>query len=142
MSARFGWATFAAGPYVLLTLVSPMSIPSLSNSPWMRGAPWIPFFQKWPELKRSAEAIYRREQANYRNEIRKLWGEGQPKLSQHAAWTVLWQRGKSPEAIQIYHLKTTGKNVSMTNIQMRVHAFAKSAGLTLRAAKAGPAVRI
>jgi hypothetical protein len=103
---------------------------------------WIPLFQKWPEFKQSADAIYRREQANYRTEIRKLWGEGQPKLSQHAAWTVLWQRGKSPEAIRIYHLKTTGKNVSVANIQLRVHAFARSAGLTLRAAKAGPAARI
>jgi hypothetical protein len=103
---------------------------------------WIPHYQKWPEFKRGADEIYRRERGKYRAEISKLWGEGQPKLSQHAVWTVLWQRGKSPEAIQIYHLRTTGKNVSLANIQLRVHAFARSAGLTLRAAKAGPAARI
>jgi hypothetical protein len=67
-----------------------------------------------------------------------LWGEGQPKLSQSAVWTVLWQRGKSPEAIRTHYLKTTGKNVSLANIQLRVHAFADSAGLSLGTSKAGP----
>jgi hypothetical protein len=103
---------------------------------------WIPEHQKWSEFKRCADEIYRREQIKYRAEIRKLWGEGQPKLSQHAVWTVLWQRGKSPGAIQIHHLKTTGKRVSLANIQLRVRAFASSAGLTLRGAKAGRAARI
>jgi len=43
MSARFGWGDLRCRTIYLLTLVSPMSIPSLSNSPWMRGATpeWI-----------------------------------------------------------------------------------------------------
>jgi hypothetical protein len=98
---------------------------------------WIPFYQNWPEFKRQMDAVYRRELARYRAKIRQLWGDGQPKLEQHAVWTVLWQRGKSPEAIQINHLRTTGKKVSLANIQLRVHGFAAAAGLTLRAAKAG-----
>jgi hypothetical protein len=103
---------------------------------------WIPFFTKWPEFKRLTDERYRRAQAEYRSKVKTLWGEGQPKLSQSAVWTVLWQRGKSPEAIRIHHLKTTGKNVSLANIQLRVHAFADSAGLSLRASKAGPGVNV
>src|SRR5262249_25880874 len=37
-SARFATAACVGGPGILLTLVSPTSIPSFSNSPWMRGA--------------------------------------------------------------------------------------------------------
>jgi hypothetical protein len=103
---------------------------------------WIPFFTKWPEFKRLTDERYRRALAQYRAEIRTLWGEGQPKLSQTAVWTVLWQRGKSPEAIRIHHLKTMGKNISLANIQLRVHAFAASAGLSLRMNKAGPRANI
>jgi hypothetical protein len=98
---------------------------------------WIPFYSTWPEFKRMEDEIYRRELAKYRAAVRKRWGEGQPQLGQHALWTVLWQRGKSPEAIRLQHFRTTGKRVSLANIQLRVHAFATSAGLSLRAAKAG-----
>ena len=103
---------------------------------------WIPFYTKWPEFKRLTDQRYRRALAQYRARIKNLWGEGQPKLSQSAVWTVLWQRGKSPEAIRIHHLKTVGKNVSLANIQLRVHAFADAAGLSLRASKSGPAANI
>jgi hypothetical protein len=103
---------------------------------------WIPFYMKWPEFKRLTDERYRRGLAHYRAKVKTLWGEGQPKLSQSAVWTVLWQRGESPEAIQTRHRRTTGKNVSLANIQLRVHAFAGSAGLTLRARKAGRGVKI
>jgi hypothetical protein len=103
---------------------------------------WIPERQTWPEFKRSSDEIYHREQAKYRSEVRTLWGEGQPKLSQQAVWTVLWQQGKSPGAIQLYQIRTTRQKVTLANIQLRVHAFAKSAGLTLRARRAGPAATI
>jgi hypothetical protein len=102
---------------------------------------WIPFYTKWPEFKRLTDARYRRALALYRAEVRTLWGEGQPKLSQSAVWTVLWQRGKSPQAIRTRHFKTTGKNVSLANIQLRVHEFADSAGLSLRVSKAGRGVK-
>jgi hypothetical protein len=103
---------------------------------------WIPFYMSWPEFKRLADERYRREQAQYRAQVRTLWGEGQPKLSQSAVWTVLWQRGKSPEAIRMHHLRTAGKSVSLANIQLRIHAFAESAGLSLRASKAGRRVNV
>jgi hypothetical protein len=103
---------------------------------------WIPAYTKWTEFKRLTDQHYRRELALYRAKVRTLWGEGHPKLSQSAVWTVLWQCGKSPEAIQINHRRTAGKNVSLANIQLRVHAFADSAGLSLRASKAGPRGRI
>jgi hypothetical protein len=99
---------------------------------------WIPVFTAWPEFKRLADERYRRELAQYRAAVRAVWGEGQPKLSQNAVWTVLWQRGKSPQAIRIHHRRTTGKDVSLANIQLRVHAFAEIADLSLRASKAGP----
>jgi hypothetical protein len=103
---------------------------------------WIPFYMSWPEFKRLADERYRREQAKYRAQVRTLWGEGQPKLSQSAVWTVLWQRGKSPEAIRTHHLRTVGKGVSLANVQLRVHAFAESAGLSLRPSKAGRRVNV
>ena len=103
---------------------------------------WIPFFTKWPEFKRLTDERYRRALAQYHAEIRTLWGEDQPKLSQTAVWTLLWQRGKSPEAIRIHHLKTMGKNISLASIQLRVHAFAASAGLSLRKSKAGPRANV
>jgi hypothetical protein len=99
---------------------------------------WIPFYTKWPEFKRLTDERYRRELAQYRAVVRTFWGEGQPKLTQSAVWTVLWQRGKSPQAIRTHHRRTAGKDVSLTNIQRRVHAFAESAGLSLRASTAGP----
>src|ERR1035438_131226 len=91
---------------------------------------WIPYFMKWVDFKTATDRIYRSDLTRYRAEVRKLWGEG--KRSQHAVWTVLWQQGKSPEAIRNWHLRTTGKKVSLASIQLGVHAFAASAGLTLR----------
>ena len=120
----------STGTYFPENLVTPQFIPKFGY--------WIPFHQPWPEFKRSADEIYRRALAKYRAEISNLWGDSHPKLSQHAVWTVLWQRGKSPEAIRLHHLRSTGRNVSLANIQKCVHAFAAGAGLTLRAAKAGP----
>ena len=99
---------------------------------------WIPTYAKWPEFKRLTDQPYRSALAKYRAEVSTVWGEGHPKLSQSAGWTVLWQRGKSPEAIQTHHRKTTGRNVSLANIQQQVHAFADAAGLSLRASKGGP----
>jgi hypothetical protein len=96
---------------------------------------WIPYFMKWDDFKTAAGRIYRSDLARYRAEVRKRWGEG--KRSQHAVWTLLWQQGKSPEAIRNWHLRTTGKKVSLASIQQGVHAFAASAGLTLRKSKAG-----
>jgi hypothetical protein len=98
---------------------------------------WIPFFMRWREFKRTTDERYRRELANYHTSVGTLWGQRQPKLSQQAVWTVLWQRGKSPEAIRSRHLRTTGKTVSLPNIQRSVHAFATAAGVSLRPAKAG-----
>jgi hypothetical protein len=103
---------------------------------------WIPSYTKWPEFKQLTGERYRRALTQYRTKVKTLWGEGQPKLSQSAVWTVLWQRGKSPEGIQIDHRKTTGKNLSLANIQRQVHEFAESAGLSLRASKAGPKINI
>src|SRR6202042_2181967 len=102
----------------------------------------IPFFMKWPEFRQMADERSRRELADYRAIVGKLWGQRQPKLSQQAVWTVLWQRGKSPQAISFYHLRTTGEKVSRANIQQSVHAFATSAGLSLRATKAGRSANI
>jgi hypothetical protein len=91
---------------------------------------------EWPEFKRLADATYRRAVAAYRALVRKQWGEAWPKLSQHAVWTVLFQRGESPGWIQLRRRSTTGM-VSLTNIMKCVHEFAAAAGLTLRAQKAG-----
>ena len=99
---------------------------------------WIPFYTPWPEYKRLTDERHRRELAQYRAAVRAVWGEGQPKLSQSAVWTVLWQRGKSPQAIRIHYRRTAGKDVSLANIQTRVHEFAESADVSLRASKAGP----
>lgn len=98
---------------------------------------WIPLCMKWAEFRRMARERYRRELASYHASVGTLWGQRQPKLSQQAVWTVLWQRGKSPQSISFDHLRTTGERVSRANIQQSVHAFAAAAGVTLRAAKAG-----
>jgi hypothetical protein len=98
---------------------------------------WIPQFAAWTDFKKLTDAIYRRALANYRAEVRKMWGEGHKSLSGSALWTVLWQQGKSPEAIRRRHFRTTGKKVSLAAIQLGVHAFAESAGVTLRRPKAG-----
>jgi hypothetical protein len=110
----------------------------------LRFGSWMPYFMRWPEFKRHADAVYGRELKKYHAEVSKRWGHGQPKLSDHAVWTVLWQNGngKSPQAIQNSHWKTTGRKTSLANIQMRVRDFAASIGLTLRPAKAGPRAKI
>jgi hypothetical protein len=98
---------------------------------------WIPQYTEWADFKKATDAIYRSALANYRAEVRKMWGEGQMSLSGTAVWTVLWQQGKSPAAIQHHHFRTTGQNVSLAAIQQGVHAFAVSGGVTLRKPKAG-----
>jgi len=98
---------------------------------------WIPFFTPWPEFKTATDKIYRSGLLAYRAEVRRLWGEGKTRLQQHAVWTVQWQLHKSPEAIRNWHLHNTGKTVSVATIQLAVHAFAESAGLTLRKPRAG-----
>ena len=45
--------------------------------------------------------------------------------------------GQESGSDQDWHLRTTGKKVSLASIQLGVHAFAASAGLTLRKSKAG-----
>jgi hypothetical protein len=97
----------------------------------------IPFLTPWPEFKTVTDRIYRSGLAAYRAEVRRQWGEGKTKLPQHAAWTVQWQLDKSPEGIRNWHRHNTGKTVSVANIQLAVHAFAASAGVTLRKPKAG-----
>ena len=98
---------------------------------------WIPALLSWKEFKKATDASYNQEAARYRGHVQILWGAGAPKLTQHAVWTVLWQQGKSPEAIRNWHLKTNGTKVSLTSIQLGVRSFAESAGLTLRKPKAG-----
>jgi hypothetical protein len=98
---------------------------------------WIPSKTRWREFKKISDQIYRSRLLEYRAEGRRRWGEGNTKFQQHAAWTVKWQRGKSPEAIQIWHFHNTGKKVSRTAIQLAVHSFADAAGITLRKPKAG-----
>jgi hypothetical protein len=99
---------------------------------------WIPGWSTWPDFTRRTYEHFRRALAEYRAQVRTLWGESHPKLRQSAVWTVLWQRGRSPEAIQNHHRKTTEKNVSLANIQQRVHDFAGAAGLSLRASRTRP----
>jgi hypothetical protein len=98
---------------------------------------WIPQYGEWADFKKVTDAIYRRALANYRAEVRKMWGEGHRSLSESAVWTVLWQQGKSPAAIRQRHFTTTRQKLSLAAIQQGVHAFAESAGVTLRRPKAG-----
>jgi len=98
---------------------------------------WVPQLSEWAKFKKISDATYRSELANYRAEVRNMWAEGQTSLSEHALWSVLWQQGKSPEAIKRRHLKTTGQALSLAAIQQGVHEFAATAGLTLRKPKAG-----
>jgi hypothetical protein len=103
---------------------------------------WFPVrgftgYAEWPQFKGGADRKYRRERAAYRARVRKVWGVGYSKLGQHAVWTVLWQRGRSPEAIQLKHFRTTRQKVSDSNISKCVHEFAAAAGLSLRVNKRG-----
>jgi hypothetical protein len=99
---------------------------------------WSPHLTSWTDYSRFADQKFSREKAAYRAAARKTWGEGSPSLSQHAVWTVLYQRDKSPAAIQRQHRKTTGRKVSTANILKCVHEFAAAAGLTLRGSKTRP----
>jgi hypothetical protein len=87
---------------------------------------WFPQFLEWAEFKKLSGALYRRELASYRAEVRNMWGEGQSSLSEHAVWTVLWQQGKSPEAIRRLHFTKTGETLEGT-----IHATALAAGRRL-----------
>jgi hypothetical protein len=119
------WTWFPAG------LDTPRFQPSLGV--------WVPYFYRsWAEFRKLTDASYRRQLAEYRSRVTTLWGAVQTGLSEHALWAVWWQQGKSPEGIRRRHQKITGKSVSLTNIQVQVHAFADAVGLTLRTQKAGP----
>jgi hypothetical protein len=118
-------------------------VPKELNAPKFesRFGHWVPQYLKWAEFKKISDGLYRRELASYRAKIRNMWGEGQSSLSEHAVWTVLWQQGKSPEAIQRLHFKKTGQTLSSVAIQKAVHELAASAGVTLRRPKAGRGAR-
>jgi hypothetical protein len=131
MSSWVNDTNISTGTYFPESLITPQFTPKFGY--------WIPHHQTWPEFRRSGDETYRRELAKYRTEISTLWGDGQPKLGQHAVWTVLWQQGKSPGAIQLYQFRMSRQKVTLANIQLRMHAFAGSAGLTLRARRAGRA---
>jgi hypothetical protein len=98
---------------------------------------WVPSHSRWPDFKTCTDKIYRSGMVAYRARVRRIWGEGKTKLQEHAAWTVFWQLGKSPEAIRNWHFKNTGRTVSVANIQLAVHGFARAASITLRRPKAG-----
>ena len=85
-------------------------------------------------FKTEMDRAYRKQLRAYRETVANLWGDDKPHRMEQARWTVLWQRGKSPEAIR----RLSAAAVSGTNIQTRVHEFAESIGLTLRPAKSGP----
>jgi hypothetical protein len=99
---------------------------------------WIPSYSSWTEFKRIIESMVRLKLLEYRATVSTLWGQQKPKLPEHAAWTVRWQLGKSPAGIRNWHRHMTGETISVTSVQLAVHAFAKSAGITLRTSKAGP----
>jgi hypothetical protein len=108
---------------------------------------WFPMIatpdgQTWTAFKRTAKKVFERKLELYGKETRRLWGENQPALALHAEWTVLWQRGKSPEHIRNWNYRIHDRNVSLANIQTRVSDFAEAIGLTLREGRSGPARRI
>jgi len=92
----------------------------------------------WAEFRKTATATFNRKLKEYHQAVEKTWGVDRPSLEQHAAWTVMWQRGKSAEQIRRY-LARSKHTVSETNIYMAVQRFAKEIGLTLRQANSGPA---
>jgi hypothetical protein len=100
---------------------------------------WVPdlvprWGTSWVKFQELTEQQLREELQKYRKKVAKLWGADRKTPSQQAIWTVLFQRGMSPGRIRI---SQTGPKHSLENIQARVHTFAKSIGLTLRAQKSG-----
>jgi hypothetical protein len=105
-------------------------------------AVWIPGWSPWPEFKAELQRTLVRRLEEYRKQVNETWGSGRHKLALHAVWTVLWQRGKSPEWIQKWNRTANSKSVSMANIQKSVHEFASSMDLALRQSRGGPRPRI
>ena len=70
---------------------------------------WIPSYSSWTEFKRIIESMVRLKLLEYRATVSTLWGQQKPKLPEHAAWTVRWQLGKSPEGIRNWHRHMTGE---------------------------------
>jgi hypothetical protein len=106
----------------------PMPIPALRS----RALPWA-------EFRKTATATFNRRLKEYHQAVEKTWGVDRPSLEQHAAWTVMWQRGKSAEQIRRYLARGSKPTVTETNIYMAVQGFGKDIGLTLREPKSGPA---
>ena len=100
-------------------------------------AVWIPGVATWASFRADAQTRLTKQLARYRKEVNEIWGSGSPKFAEHAIWTVLWQRGKSPGWIK--HNRKLG---SEANVQMRVHEFAKAIGLPLRKSHVGPKARM
>ena len=106
---------------------------------------WLPMpFQgldpvTWSEFRKTATATFNRRLKEYHQAVEKTWGVDRPSLEQHAAWTVMWQRGKSAEQIRRYLARGSKPTVTETNIYMAVQGFGKDIGLTLREPKSGPA---
>jgi hypothetical protein len=98
---------------------------------------WIPPYFPWSQFKKSATTIFNRKMEQYRRSRIKIWGSNRTAMAEHAAWTVLWQLGKSPELIQRWIRTNHHRSVSAANIQTRVHEFASSIGLTPRKNRAG-----
>ena len=98
-------------------------------------AVWLPGLSKWPTFKAEAQNTLVRRLEEYRKQVNEVWGSGHPKLATHAIWTVLWQCGKSPKAIQEWHQAKHQRKFDIANIQLRVLEFSRSIGLTLRQSK-------
>lgn len=103
------------------------------------GGHWVPelvpgWGTSWATFQEHTEQHVWEELQKYRKKVAALWGADKKTLSQQANWTVLFQRGMSPGRIRIWQ---PGPKHSLENIQARVHKFAKSIGLTLRAQKTG-----
>lgn len=108
---------------------------------------WIPpvaglHGQPWATFKRTALKYFLTKLERYRKDTALLWGANQPAMTIHAQWAALWQKGKSPEQIRIWNERTYKRDITLANIQTRVHEFAKAIGLTLREGKSGRTRRI
>jgi hypothetical protein len=112
----------------------PSSLPIPEFAP--RFGVWLPSpTTPWSWFKNTTKHHFSRQLDEYRTTVARIWGVRKRGLEVHAGWTVLWQRGKSPEQIRIQHRRSTPVDVTVANIQISVAAFAQSIGLTLRASK-------
>jgi hypothetical protein len=62
-------------------------------------------------------------------------------MQRNAAWTALYQGGKSPKAIETWEWNRSQTAHSHARIQQAVHEFADAIGLTLRSPRGGPKVK-